>query len=129
MGARDVYSFILLNTSFIVSSKTIFQRNETKVKIHLGYGSDMIDQHLGVPKQDRKLPVGHTIVGFFSGFEIQWRESITYMLEYDSQKMNSGFRFRLSPYLNFDVSLLNMEDLSGAFNLSFDLSARQPRGD
>jgi len=121
IGARDIYSFILLNTSFIVTSKTIFQRTNTRVKIHLGYGSDIIDHHLGVPQKDREFPVGHTIVGMFSGFEIKWRESMTYMLEYDSQKMNTGFRFRLNPYLNFDISFLNMKDVSGSFNLSFNL--------
>lgn len=121
IGARDIYSFILLNTTFIVTSKTIIEKPHTKLRFHLGYGSDIIDHHLGVPKKDRKFPVGHTIVGVFGGLEINWKEALYYMLEYDSQKINSGFRFRLHPHFNFDLHFLNMKDLSGSFNLSFDL--------
>ncbi|UCE06493.1 MAG: YjbH domain-containing protein [bacterium] len=121
VGTRDIYSFILLNTTFFVGSKTIFQQLNTKLQFHLGYGSDLIDRHLGVPKKDRKFPVGHTIVGVYGGLEISWKEAIHYMLEYDSQKFNTGFRFRLNPHFNFDLHFLNMKDLSGSFNLSFDL--------
>lgn len=121
IGARDVYSFILLNTTFIVASKTIRQQSNSFVRMHLGYGSDIIDHHLGVPKKDRQFPVGHTIVGIFGGFEIRWKKAVTYLLEYDTQRMNTGFRFRLNPYFNFDICLLNMKDLSGSFNLSFNL--------
>jgi len=121
IGARDIYSFILLNTTFIVASKTILTQSRTKIRLHLGYGSDLIDHHLGVPKKDRKFPVGHTIVGVFGGLEINWKGALHYMLEYDSQKINSGFRFRLHPHFNFDLHFLNMKDLSGSLNLSFDL--------
>ena len=121
IGARDIYSFILLNTTFVVASKTIHNHSKSCFRFHLGYGSDIIDHHLGVPKKDRKFPVGHTIVGVFGGFEIQWKEKIIYMLEYDTQRMNTGFRFRLKRYLDFDVCLLNMKDLSGCLNFSFDL--------
>lgn len=121
IGARDIYSFILLNTSFLVASKTIFDRANADLRIHIGYGSDLIDHHLGVPKSDRKFPVGHTIVGFFGGMEINWKKALTYMVEYDSQKMNTGFRWRLNSYFCFDFCLLNMEDLSGSFNISFNL--------
>ena len=121
IGARDIYSFILLNTTFIVASKTIRNHSKSGFRFHFGYGSDIIDHHLGVPKKDRKFPVGHTIVGLFGGFEIQWKEKIVYMLEYDTQRINTGLRFRLKRYLDFDVCLLNMRDLSGGVNFSFDL--------
>jgi len=121
IGARDIYSFILLNTSYLVASKNIVRQSNTRVRLHLGYGSDIINQHLGVPKSDRGYPVGHTIIGMFGGMEINWKDSIVYMLEYDTRFMSTGFRFRLNPYLNFDIHLLNMEDLSGSLNLSFGL--------
>ncbi len=121
IGARDIYSFILLNTTFITASKTIFEKSKTELRLHVGYGSDIIDHHLGVPKKDRNFPVGHTIVGLFSGLEINWRSAITFMLEYDTQKVNTGFRFRLLPNLNFDLDLLNMKNWSGSFNVSFRL--------
>jgi len=121
VGTRDIYSFILLNTTFVVGSKTILQQSSTKFRLHLGYGSDIIDRHLGVPKKDRKFPVGHTIVGLFGGLEISWKEALYYMLEYDSQKINSGFRFRLHPHFNFDLHFLNMKNLSGGLNFSFNL--------
>jgi hypothetical protein len=121
IGARDIYSFILLNTTFIVASKTINNHAKSRFRFHLGYGSDIIDHHLGVPKKDRKFPVGHTIVGVFGGFEFQWKQKIAYMLEYDSQKLNSGIRFRLFPFLNLDLDLLSMKNLSGNLNLSFHL--------
>lgn len=121
VGARDIYSFILLNTTFIVTSKTILQNTKTAVRIHLGYGSDIIDHHLGVPKEDRDYPVGHTIVGLFGGLEINWNQQIIYMLEYDSQKMSAGFRFRMIPHLGFDVCFLRMKDVSAGMNFSFNL--------
>jgi len=121
IGARDIYSFILLNTTFIAASKTVVQKPNTRLRLHAGYGSDIIDHHLGVPHKDRKFPVGHTIVGLFAGLAINWKGAVTYMVEYDTQKVNTGFRFRLTPYLNFDLDLLNLENLSGSFNLSFQL--------
>ncbi len=121
IGARDIYSFILLNTSYIVASKNIVRQSNTRVRIHGGYGSDIIDHHLGVPKSDRKYPVGHTIIGVFGGMEINWKDTILYMLEYDTRFMNTGFRFRLNPHMNFDIHLLNMEHLSGSLNISFKL--------
>lgn len=121
IGARDIYSFILLNTTFAVASKTILQKTKTSLRIHLGYGSDIIDHHLGVPKQDRNYPVGHTIVGLFGGFEINWWEKIIYMVEYDTQRINTGVRFNLIPDLGVDICLLSMEDLSAGLNFSFTL--------
>lgn len=121
IGARDIYSFILLNTTFMVMSKTVIHKTHTNLKIHAGYGSDIIDHHLGVPKNDRKFPVGHTIVGLFGGFEINWKNAVTYMFEFDSQKPNCGFRFHPFSHFCFDLHLLNMEDLSGSLNFSFDL--------
>jgi hypothetical protein len=121
IGARDIYSFILLNTTFIVASKTILQKTKTGLRFHLGYGSDIIDHHLGVPKQDRNYPVGHTIVGLFGGLEINWSGKIIYMLEYDTRRINAGLRFNLIPHLGFDVCLLSMRDLSAGLNFSFNL--------
>jgi hypothetical protein len=121
IGARDIYSFILLNTTFIVASKTILQKTKTGLRFHLGYGSDIIDHHLGVPKQDRNYPVGHTIVGLFGGLEINWSGKISYMLEYDTRRINAGLRFNLIPHLGVDVCLLSMKDLSAGLNFSFTL--------
>ena len=121
IGARDIYSFILLNTTFIVASKAIYQPSKSSFRIHVGYGSDIIDHHLGVPKKDRKFPVGHTIVGFFGGLEIRWKQVGSYMIEYDTQRINTGFRLRFSRYLDFDVCLLNLKHLSASLNFSFNL--------
>jgi len=121
IGARDIYSFILLNTTFLVTSKTLFQHSNTRLRLHLGYGSDIIDHHLGVPKKDRRFPVGHTIVGLFGGLELNWKNTFSYLLEYDTRKMNTGFRLRLTRFLQFDCYWLNMRDLSGNFNISFKL--------
>lgn len=121
VGCRDIYSFILLNTFYMIASKTIIQRQTTSVKIHVGYGSDVIDRHIGVPKQDRKYPVRHTIIGAFGGLEIECWDRIFCMLEYDSQKINSGFRFKLNLFVSVDIDWLNMEDISGNMNFSFGL--------
>ncbi|MFZ5516204.1 MAG: YjbH domain-containing protein [Candidatus Zhuqueibacterota bacterium] len=121
LGARDIYSFILLNTTYIVASKNIVRQSNTRVRFHAGYGSDVIDRHLGVPKSDRGYPVGHTILGVFGGMEINWKDCIVYMLEYDTRFVSTGVRFRLNPFLHFDFHLLNMEHASGSLNLSFRL--------
>lgn len=121
VGVRDIYSFILLNTSYVVMSKTIIQRPTSIFRLHLGYGSDIIDRHIGVPKHDRKHPVGHTIVGVFGGLDIQWFNILVCMLEYDTEKINIGLRVKLNPYFNIDIDFLNMEELSGSMNLSFRL--------
>lgn len=121
LGARDIYSFILLNTTFIVASKSFIQKTKSGIRFHLGYGSDIIDHHLGVPEQDRKHPVGHTIVGLFGGLEIAWRGKIIYMLEYDTKRINAGLRFNLIPRLGVDVCLLSMEHVSAGLNFSFSL--------
>lgn len=121
LGARDVYSFILLNTTYLVASKTLVAKPTIHWRLHVGYGSDIIDHHLGVPKKDRQFPVGHTIVGLFGGLEIDWKSRLTYMLEWDTQKMNAGFRFRWLRYLQLDLVLQSMEYWSGNLNWSFEL--------
>ncbi len=121
IGARDIYSFILLNTTFIVTSKTIIKKSNSAVTFHFGYGSDIIDHHLGIPKKDRHFPVGHTIVGLFGGLEFNWKNKISYLVEYDTQRINSGFRFHPLSHFYLDLHFLNMEDLSGSLNVSFNL--------
>ncbi|MDZ7263773.1 MAG: YjbH domain-containing protein [candidate division KSB1 bacterium] len=121
LGARDIYSFILLNTSFVVASKTIIAKPTINWRLHVGYGSDIIDQHLGVPKKDRHFPVGHTIVGPFGGLEIDWKRTVTYLLEYDTRMINTGIRFRWLRYWQLDILLLNMEYWSGNLSWSFEL--------
>ncbi len=121
VGARDIYSFILLNTTYLVASKSIVAKPTIHWRLHVGYGSDVIDHHLGVPKKDRQFPVGHTIVGLFGGLEINWKNRLSYVLEYDSQKMNTGFRFHWLRCWQLDLVLLNMEYWSGNLNCSFSL--------
>ncbi len=121
IGARDIYSYILLNTTFIVASKTVVRGIKSHLRIHFGYGSDVIDRHLGVPESDQDNPVGHTVIGWFGGMEFKLNNSLLYMMEYDSKKINSGFRLQLNPYLYVDIAALNMEDWSGSFNISFNL--------
>lgn len=121
LGARDIYSFILLNTTYVVASKSIVAKPTIHWRLHIGYGSDIIDHHLGVPKKDRQFPVGHTIVGLFGGLEINWKNRLSYVLEYDSQKMNTGFRFHWLRNWQLDLVLLNMEYWSGNLNCSFSL--------
>lgn len=121
IGVRDIYSFILLNTSYMVISKTIVNQPQSCWRLHIGYGSDLINRHLGVPKQDRDLPVGHTIVGLFGGLEISWKNWLIYLVEYDSQKINAGFRFLFSQHLNFMLVRMDMEYWSANLNWTFRL--------
>ncbi len=121
IGARDIYSFILLNTTFLVVSKTIVDRPRSQWRLHIGYGSDLIKRHLGVPKKDRDLPVGHTIIGLFWGLEISWKNRFIYVLEYDTQKINAGVRLLLSQHLNLMLVRMDMEHWSGSLNWMFRL--------
>ena len=121
IGVRDIYSYILLNTSFFVLSKNLVQKKNTTLSLHCGYGYDIINRHLGVPPADRKHPVGHTIIGMFGGIEMKWKNNIVYMMEFDSEKINTGFRFRLNPYLELEVDLFNMSKVCGGLNVHFSL--------
>jgi len=121
IGVRDVYSYILLNTSYCVMSKTIVRHPSSSLRFHIGYGSDMIDSHIQVADCDKDKPVGHTIVGTFGGLELNYHNFITFMLEYDTKRINSGVRVRINSSLYFDIDMLNMEDLSGSMNVSFRL--------
>lgn len=121
VGARDIYSFILLNTTFVVASKTIVSRPKSQWRWHVGYGFDFINRHLGVPKKDRDLPVGHTIVGAFWGMEISWNNRIFYLLEYDTQKINAGLRWQVSRHFNLCVARMDMEHWSASLSWIFHL--------
>ena len=120
-GARDIYSYILLNTSYITFSKSLIKQKQSTLKLHFGYGSDIIDKHVGVPPWDRKRPVGHTIIGLFGGIEFNWNKSIVYMMEFDTQKINSGFRFRLNPFIELEIDLYDMSEICGGLNVHFNL--------
>ncbi len=121
IGARDIYSFILLNTSYIVASKTLVRKTFSRLMLHLGYADDILDQHVGVWPQDRNLPVGHTLVGMFGGIEIKWLDSISYMMEFDTQKINTGIRFRLNSNVLCEFDLFNMSNFGGGIQINFTL--------
>jgi hypothetical protein len=121
IGARDIYSFILLNTSYVVSSKKLVQNKQSTLAIHVGYGSKIIDKHIGVPPSDRKRPVGHTIVGIFGGIEMSWKHALVYMVEFDSAKINSGFRLRLNPYVEIEIDFYEMTEVCGGIHVNFRL--------
>lgn len=121
VGARDIYSFILLNTSYIVASKTLVRKKYSRLLIHWGYADDILDHHVGVYPQDRNLPVGHTLVGVFGGIEIKWLDSFSYMMEFDTQKINTGIRFQLNSNVECEFGLFNMSDFGGGFHVNFTL--------
>ena len=120
-GARDIYSFILLNTSYIVASKTLINKTHSQLMLHWGYADDIFDQHVGVLPKDRNLPVGHTLVGMFGGIEIRWLDSISYMMEFDTQKINTGIRFQLNSNVECEFDLFNMSNFGGGFQVNFAL--------
>ena len=121
IGVRDIYRYILLNTTYCVLSKTIAKYPSSSFRIHFGYGSDMIDEHIQVAESDKHRPVGHTIVGMFGGLEFNWRNFVTLMVEYDSDRFNSGLRMHVNRFLYVDIDALNMEDVSGSINFLFRL--------
>ena len=121
IGIRDIYSFILLNTSYLVCSKTIFKQHKTSIQIHTGYGSDIMDEHQGVPLSDKKYPVGHTIIGFFGGFNINMGGWFSYITEYDSDILNTGFKLRLNNYIQLELNLMEMKYPSGGMQINFKL--------
>ncbi|MBD3289431.1 hypothetical protein GF337_11565 [candidate division KSB1 bacterium] len=121
LGARDIYSFILLNTSYIVASKTLVRKTFSRLVLHWGYAGDIFDQHVGVLPQDRNLPVGHTLVGMFGGIEIKWLDSLSYMMEFDTQKINTGIRFKLNENVECEFDLFNMSNFGGGFQINFGL--------
>jgi hypothetical protein len=111
LGIRDLYSYILLNTSYISASKCFYRNNTTSAFVHWGAGFDIIKHHIGVLPSDQKNPVGHTIIGAFGGLEFNLNNYFSYVIEYDTQKINSGFRFIFNSSIMFEMNLFNMEQL------------------
>ncbi|MBN2012919.1 YjbH domain-containing protein [candidate division KSB1 bacterium] len=121
IGARDIYSFILLNTSYLVASKTVVQNPTVQLLLHTGYGSDVINEHQGVPKHDKQHPVGHTIVGLFGGLELNVRPIGTFVLEFDSKKWNGGVKRQLLPHLAAELTMMQLMYICGGFQFTFHL--------
>ncbi len=121
IGIRDFYSYMLQNTSYLILSRHIIHNPWIKAQIHAGYGSDVMKHHHGVPEQDRRIPVGHTIVGYFGGLSVTLYKRLMFLLEYDSTNWNAGMRIPLFHSLSAELSLMHLRYVSGGIQWAFHL--------
>ena len=121
IGLHDFYSYSFFNAFFVVASKDINILHKFPIRLHLGYGVDWIKKHWGDTGPDRNAPVPHHLVGLFGGLELGLHKYINLMLEYDTEKFNSGIRFNFFHRMQLDVDLLHLDTLSGGVNFKFKL--------
>lgn len=108
IGSQDVFSELaFFHTNYVVLSKTK-KINQLSLATTLGYG----------------FSVKHTprafLQGFFGGLEVHW-QSITGLVEYDTERLNIGVGYQIKNFLFFKVALIDRTAFTGTVNLRFQL--------
>jgi hypothetical protein len=98
------------NALYLVTSKHFrLDPAINRLGLHLGYGVDWI------------VAENREFVGLFGGVSISPRSFLTLMLEYDTEKFNTGVRLSAFEHLELLIVLLNFDSLSGGINYKFRL--------
>ncbi len=98
----------LLNATYLAASKS-FTLSRLKMALHLGYGVDWIGA------------AQHYFVGLFGGVSLSPKPFITFMIEYDSEKVNCGMRLSILNHLDLLAGLLHFDTFSGGVSYKFEL--------
>ena len=107
IGLYDFHSYSYYNALFFVAGKTFTPTHAFKICTNFGYGVDWIDTHLGDTGPDKDAPVPHHLVGLFGGIELQYLNTATLLVEYDTSQLNAGIRLFL--FNRVDLLLTAME--------------------
>jgi hypothetical protein len=116
LGIHDFLSSIAesktiwFNSLYLVGTKNIKPENlPVEFGLNLGYGTDWIKaKH-------------HEFFGLFGGISMKYKDFMTFMLEYDTEKINGGMRFVFFRHIQVLVALLNMNSFCGGMSYSFTL--------
>ncbi len=94
---------------YLVASKEYQLFRQTSLSFHLGYGEDWLKARQ------------YQIVGFFGGVAMSPWKSVTFLAEYDSDKINMGFRWVLFHHLQLMGTVFHFDKISGGLSYHFNL--------
>ena len=97
------------NANYLVLSKTIKLKNHFDLSGHLGYG---------VPFRSVK---NAQLSGLFGGMTVDYKNLVSVMVEYDTQKFNCGMKVLLFNRLYLTGALLEMKAFTGGVNFRINL--------
>lgn len=109
LGVHDLIGTKLFNALYLVASKGFRLNRSPPFEIHLGYGTDWF-------KAER-----HEFVGLFGGVSVEPITNFHVMIEYDTEKWNSGVRVLFFDHLQIFVAFLGFDSVSGGVSYQFRL--------
>ena len=104
LGFHDLFGTRLHRNAYLVASKTMQDRQGRSLGVNIGYGYNFEN--------------GETtyLEGFFGGLAARW-DRVTFVVEYDAVKINSGIKLSLfDGALNLNAFLLDMRGISGGIS-------------
>lgn len=99
VGIDDVRGTRLFHTSYAVATKTLSARRPV-LRASLGYGTRLLDAG------------DYVLDGTFGGVEVRWGPA-SVLLDFDTEKWNSGARLTAFGRLNAHFALLDLDTPSG----------------
>jgi len=110
IGVQDPSANLaFFNTNYLVLSKTV-EMKTVQFSTNLGYGVSIEDT------------AGDYLQGVFGGFSATWKQTITGMIEYDTQHFNVGLGYQLKNLLFLNVALIDVQHFSGNISYRFSLN-------
>ena len=104
---------------YLVSSK-LFQWKFFHIDTHLGYGFDIQKpfwEKTHLFQDDGSLNQSH-LKGIFAGVQLEYKD-LSFMLEYDTEKINSGFYFHFLRYFSAGIYTLGFDRLSAQLGMHY----------
>jgi hypothetical protein len=101
VGIDDARGTRLFHALYIVATKSVLKTETVRARISAGYGSKALDAR------------GHVLDGFFGGTELTVSDRGSFLLDYDTEKVNAGIRFRVLGRVGLHAALLHLDTLSG----------------
>ena len=120
IGAHDVYKYHTEGAGAIyaVTSKHIKGTFDLDLDLSFGYAVDL--QKNKVWGKSEKLKEYETYLnGFFGGVAFNYKNYLSFMLEYDTEKVNVGVGVLFSNSLSCQIRLLNAESISFGIAYTF----------
>ena len=121
LGIHDFYSYSYYNALFLSTSKSFKLNPDIQINTHCGYGVDWMDQHYGDTGPDSDDQVNHYLVGLFGGMEVFYRNYGSFIVEYDTHQVNTGFRLNLFDRIQILLTILNIDVFSFGVDYRFSL--------
>lgn len=104
---------------YLVSSK-LFQWKFFHIDTHLGYGFDIQKpfwEKTHLFQDDGSLNQSH-LKGIFAGVQLEYKD-LSFMFEYDTEKINSGFYFHFLRYFSAGIYTLGFDRLSAQLGMHY----------